>query len=305
MKKKFCIFAFILLLGLAAGGGVASGASDNAADPVVLRINQQEIRQSAIVQAMKILAARDGEKNQEKLYNQAVNDIIAQQLSFEWAVEKKLDRDENINQQINNLAKQSAVDLANYKKEMMIAAWRSQLIVPNKSDKEWRATYQSFLNARAQPVLYRPAIIVVSSEAEAVNIIKQLKSGASFASLAKKYSLNKSAQGGDMGFVSAEQLPPSLALVVASLNKNEFTNAPVKSQGLVHVIKLLDKKTGNAPSFDKSKEGLILLEREKIAREKILQRANQSNIVLIDKNNKETPVTFQRPQNEPEKNDEQ
>ena len=70
---------------------------------------------------------------------------------------------------------------------------------------------------------------------------------------------------------------------------------PIRAAGGAHVIKLLDKKNGAPPAFNNSQDGLIMLEKEKIAMQKILERAKESTIVLIDKNNNETPVTFQSP----------
>ena len=146
----------------------------------------------------------------------AINDIIAQALSYELAVGKKFDRDNDINQRINNLARQSAEDLAQYKKQMMIAAWREQLPVPEKTTAEWKKNYKDFIKKNPNVTLYRTANIVVATDAEAINIINQLKNGVAFATLAKQYSLNRTtaAKGGDVGFVSTAQLPPNIALVV-------------------------------------------------------------------------------------------
>ncbi|MGI9461557.1 MAG: peptidylprolyl isomerase [Alphaproteobacteria bacterium] len=291
MKKKLLAYIFIALLSLTAIVPIAH------ADPVVLKINNQEIRQSTIFQFMRIIAARQGEKNQQKLYNQAINDIIAQQLSYELAVIAKLDRNKSINQRIARLAKRSAEDIANYKKQMMIIRWQDQLPIPSTSEAAWQDAYQAFIKDRPTTMLYRISEIVVASEAEAISIIKQLKNGISFSRLAKQHSLDKSSakKGGDLGYVSREQLPPSIGLVVESLKKNEFTNAPLKSDSGIHIIKLLAKKKGEPPPFEKSRNGLILIEKQKIARQKILERAKSSKIILIDENKKETPITFQNP----------
>ena len=294
--KSFLLFLSLWLLTAA-----PMFAATDKNDPVVLKINDQEIKQSTITQTMRILAAQAGTgttpPDKTKLYNQAINDIIGQALSYELAVAKKLDRDEKINQQINDLAKVAAEDLAQYKKQMMIVAWRDQLTVDKKTDAEWQKSYQDFIKNNPNSMLYRPADIVVETDAEAIDIIKQLKNGASFATLAKRHSLNRATavRGGDIGFISATQLPPNLALIVSSLKKNEFTNVPIKSAGGTHVIKLLDKKVGAPPAFKQSQDGLLSLEKEKMARQKILQRAQNSTIVLIDKNNQKIPVTFQIP----------
>ena len=58
MKKFFCCLWLWLLV---AGPAVAAD-NTSMADPVVLKINDQEIRQSIILQAMRIIAAERGEK---------------------------------------------------------------------------------------------------------------------------------------------------------------------------------------------------------------------------------------------------
>ena len=297
MKNFFYCFALWLLVMGAALTPARAADNNSTNDPVVLKINEQEIKQSTVLQAMRIIAATRGEKNKEKLYDLAINDIIAQALSYELAVDKKFDRDSDINQYISNMARQSAEDLAQYKKQMMIAAWRDQLPVPDKTTAEWKKNYKDFVKKNPNVMLYRTANIVVATDAEAINVINQLKNGTSFAALAKQYSLNRTtaAKGGDVGFVSAAQLPPNIALVVASLKKNEFTNVPIRAAGGAHVIKLLDKKIGAPPDFNNSQDGLMMLEKEKIAMQKILERAKESTIVIIDKNNNQTPVTFQSP----------
>ncbi|MDI9314050.1 MAG: peptidylprolyl isomerase [Hydrotalea sp.] len=310
LKKKLCYLCLSLLATayIFAANNVFAANNKNGdkdGDPVVLKINDQEIKQSTVLQAVRILSAQNKQQqattDKTTLYNLAINDIIGQALSYELAVNKKLDLDKNINQQINSLARTAAEDLAQYKRQMMIAAWRDQLPVPDKTTAEWQKDYKDFIKNNPGTTLYRPADIVVATDEEAINIISQLKNGASFATLAKRYSLNRTtaAKGGDIGFISAQQLPPNLALVVSSLKKNEFTNVPVKAAGGSHVIKLLDKKTGAPPAFNQSQEGLMALAKEKMARQKILERAKESTILLIDKNNQATPIIFQPPQATP------
>src|SRR5882672_9190871 len=69
------------------------------------------------------------------------------------------------------------------------------------------------------------------------------KSGADFAKLAKENSAHKESaeKGGDLGWVSEEQMVPEIRRAVSGMSKGEVS-PPIKSAAGWHLIKLLDKK---------------------------------------------------------------
>jgi parvulin-like peptidyl-prolyl isomerase len=69
------------------------------------------------------------------------------------------------------------------------------------------------------------------------------KSAADFAKLAKENSAHKESaeKGGELGWVSEEQMVPEIRRAVAGMAKGEVSQ-PIKSQAGWHLIKLLDKK---------------------------------------------------------------
>ncbi len=95
---------------------------------------------------------------------------------------------------------------------------------------------------------YQPKVkvqhILVAKKSTANNIIKQLKAGKSFASLAKKYSLDTSTKN-DAGKLPAfdstdTTLDSSFKKASFKLKTGEITETPVKSQSGYHVIKMID-----------------------------------------------------------------
>ena len=81
---------------------------------------------------------------------------------------------------------------------------------------------------------------------------KMGKSGTEFAKLAKENSLHKESaeKGGELGWVSEEQMAPEIRRAVASMAKGEVS-APIKSAAGWHLIKLIDKKAaGTRPLAD-------------------------------------------------------
>jgi peptidylprolyl isomerase len=72
---------------------------------------------------------------------------------------------------------------------------------------------------------------------------KMGKSGADFAKLAKENSSHKESaeKGGELGWVSEEQMVPEIRRAVAGMSKGDVS-PPIKSAAGWHLIKLLDKK---------------------------------------------------------------
>lgn len=102
---------------------------------------------------------------------------------------------------------------------------------------------------------YHARHILVKTQDEAQKIIDQLKKGAKFEDLAKKYSVDSSKdQGGDLGFFSPRSMVPQFSAAVEGLKKGEYTQTPVQTQFGWHVIQLVDTRDSPVPPFDQVKD---------------------------------------------------
>lgn len=83
--------------------------------------------------------------------------------------------------------------------------------------------------------------ILVKTEAEAQAIIKSLKAGADFATLAQEKTLDPSGKttGGNLGWFSKGQMVPEFEKAAFEMSKGDISG-PVKTQFGYHVIKLND-----------------------------------------------------------------
>lgn len=91
--------------------------------------------------------------------------------------------------------------------------------------------------------------ILVETEDEAKAVKAELDKGADFAELAKKKSKDPgSADGGDLGFFTKEQMVPEFSTVAFALEPGK-TSDPVKSQFGWHIIKVEEKRSRKAPDF--------------------------------------------------------
>ena len=86
--------------------------------------------------------------------------------------------------------------------------------------------------------------ILLSSEADAIKIKKELSAGGDFADLARKHSVDTRTNqgGGDLGYLNKNQLMPQIYQVVSKLKANEMAG-PVQSQMGYHLIKVHDFKS--------------------------------------------------------------
>jgi len=121
------------------------------------------------------------------------------------------------------------------------------------------AKYNKMKVDAANQQQYEVSHILVKDEKTANSVIAQLKKGAKFTDLAKKYSIDPGSKtkGGDLGWSDGSNYVPEFTAAVKSLKKGQYTVKPVKSQFGYHIIMLNDTKKGSVtpmPSFDKMKD---------------------------------------------------
>ncbi|MEN9946482.1 MAG: hypothetical protein RLZZ293_868 [Pseudomonadota bacterium] len=126
------------------------------------------------------------------------------------------------------------------------------------TDAQIKAKYEQLKSDAAKQQQFDVSHILVKDQKTADDIEAQLKKGAKFADLAKKYSVDpgSKANGGELGWSDGSNYVPEFTAAVKKLHKGEYTQTPVKSQFGYHIIKLNDVKMGGnqLPAFDKIKD---------------------------------------------------
>ena len=125
------------------------------------------------------------------------------------------------------------------------------------TEAELRDLYQQNLPRLAQ-TQYKTRHILVDSEAEATDLLDQLKDGADFASLAREHSTDTATatDGGDLGWSSADGWVEPFANAVRSATPGEPVPTPVQSQYGWHVILVEEKNEQRAPGLESVREDL-------------------------------------------------
>jgi peptidyl-prolyl cis-trans isomerase C len=160
---------------------------------------------------------------------------------------------------IGNAAKSAGLEKsAEYKKRL--AAVQEQLVkqlyVESILDKKVteagiKAEYETFKAQNAGKPEIRARQILVNSEDEAKQVVKELDDGAKFEELAKKRSTGPSAQsGGEIpGYFIKDEMVPEISDAAFSLEPGTYTKAPIKSSFGWHVIKVEDKRDRKVPEL--------------------------------------------------------
>jgi peptidyl-prolyl cis-trans isomerase C len=120
------------------------------------------------------------------------------------------------------------------------------------TEAEMRAEFETQL-AATPLVEYHARHILVSSQETAQKIIEQLKAGGDFATLAKRFSGDKSTaqKGGDLGWFPPDAMGnKNFADAVGLLKNNEVTSTPIQTQYGWHVLQLLGTRDRPPPSFE-------------------------------------------------------
>ncbi len=103
----------------------------------------------------------------------------------------------------------------------------------NKAYNEYKSNFKSQKEIKARHIL-------VSSEAQAKDIIAQLKKGAKFNDLGKKYSKDKSV---DLGYFTENMMVPEFGKAAFAMKKGQISQTPVKTQFGYHIIAVDDTRT--------------------------------------------------------------
>jgi len=132
------------------------------------------------------------------------------------------------------------------------------------SDAEMRSMYDEQLELMP-PLDFKARHILVQTQSEANDIIRELDGGADFAELAKEKSTGPTGpNGGDLDWFSPGQMVAPFSDAVAALENGKYTSAPVQTQFGWHVILREDSKESVPPTFESAQEEI----RKKIQNDK-------------------------------------
>ena len=234
-----------LIIAIAALATLSLSPAVFAADAAAT-VNGKVIKQSWVDFITKDAQAR-GQKPSDGMKNAIINELVGSELAYQEAQKQGLDKDPDF---------KTSSELANRK--MLVNVFLQDFMKKNPvTEADTKAAYEDYKKELGDKE-YSARHILVKTEAEAKDVLAQLKKGDDFAKVAKEKSLDPGSKekGGDLGWFSPAGMVKPFSDAVTSLKKGETTSAPVQTQFGWHIIKLVDTRPAQVPSYDKVKDGL-------------------------------------------------
>ena len=234
-------------------------AAARADDPLLARVEGVEIRQSDLALAEADIGSSMTQGTPEQKREALLAYLIDINVLARAAEATKIDQAPSFSQKI-----------AFARKKVLVEAMLEQEGKSTVGDKEVKKFYDENLKPVTEVHAYH---ILVDTEDQAKEVAAKLKGGGDFAQLAKEMSKDPGSQGGDLGYISKDQVVHEFGEVAFKLEKGKISD-PVKSQFGWHIIKVDDKRERKAPPFDAVKDRIKAMLMQK-ASEELVVKARQ------------------------------
>ncbi len=243
MSKLLRVTAIALVLGAVA---LPAGAQDKGADnPVVARVNGQEIHRDEVLRELQAMGPQAQSMPPQMLYPQLLNKVIVTKLVAAKGYEQKLQNDPETKERLKDAEAQIVADL-----------YVRKTVEPKITEAKIKSRYDELVAKYKPEDEVRARHILVTTEAEANDILKQVKDGGDFAKLAmeKSKDTGSSKQGGDLGYFTRNVMVKPFADAAFAMKAGAVSDKPVKTDFGYHVIKVEDRRKSSAPPLSEVKE---------------------------------------------------
>jgi foldase protein PrsA len=227
----------------------------------------------------EMLAATDKDAKRQQLREEALEQLISMTITLEEADKqdikfsdkeyndgiKKLMKDNGIKDEaaLKKILADKKLSYEDFKKDyidrMRIKKLGDKLTKSVKvSDKEVEDYYKTNKSEFATQDQVKVQHILVQKLEEAESIIKELKNGADFGKLAKKYSIDPGSKdnGGEYPMTPVSNYVQEFGAASMNLEPGKFTETPVKTEYGYHIIKLVEKSKGVQKKFAEVKDDI-------------------------------------------------
>jgi peptidyl-prolyl cis-trans isomerase C len=247
IKSRVVLGSALALLALSACTP-KEGAKDATKGPVAATVNGIAIGQKQVEMILKQQAAQGMQDNAETR-KMIIDNLSLQILLAQEATKKGMEKTPEVADQLEMV-----------KQTILAQAYVQDYVKTNPvTDAMLTAEYEK-IKAQASGNQYKARHILVEKEDEAKDIIAKLKKDVkSFDALAKAKSKDPGSKdkGGDLGWFDPRGMVPEFGAAVAKLEKDKFTEEPVKSQFGYHVIMLEDTRANPIPTLEQVKPRLL------------------------------------------------
>ncbi|WP_371061332.1 peptidylprolyl isomerase [Rhodosalinus sp. 5P4] len=257
---------------LALAAALPATAQDTAATPdadtVVATVNGQEITLGHMVVARTSLPQQ---------YRQLPDDVL-----FEGILDQMIQQTLLAQQTGDTLSTRARVALENERRLLRAGDAVETIIGEVVTDEALRAAYEARFADADLGTEYNASHILVGTEEEARDLVRQLEQGADFGELAMAHSTGPSGpSGGELGWFGPGMMVPPFEEAVMAMEVGAVSE-PVETQFGWHVITLNDTRSQAAPPLDEVREELAEEIRQAAVTERLEALRAEAEITMPD-----------------------
>ena len=231
MNKKI-VFGTLTLCGALIFGGITYATKNKV---ILATIGNHKITQSDY----DLMISDLGMNKHQDVDPTILTQMVEQYIMSSKAKEQNLSENKDIIRRINFMTDMVLRD-----------AYIVNYLEKNLSEKIIEDEYHKRMIDIEMPIEYHAAHILLKNENAAKNVLSELKQNNEFSTLAKEHSTGPTgANGGDLGFFTLDMMVEPFSKAVKKLKIGAISE-PVKTNFGWHIIKLIDKRQKEKPSFE-------------------------------------------------------
>lgn len=270
MNKTLKLTAMLLML--SASANAAGKKAD--ADMVVATVNGVKITLSDMQDVKQMTNPQIAALPMNAVFEPLLDNLINTQVVAQAAKEAKIQDSAEYKKMMKSLENQILMQL-----------YLKQQAQKMQTKAKLAEMYEQYKRNNPPQEEMSAAHILLKTEKEARDVIKQLEKGADFADLANKLSENKGLEGGDLGYFTRELMVPEFSEAAFRMKEGEISKTPVKTQFGWHIIKAGPRRLTEVPSFEEMEKELTQMQATEAVEEIVTGLRKKAKIVT-------TPVRF-------------
>lgn len=223
-----------------------TATAEQVEDRLVAEVNGEKIYQSEVLDTIQTLPPQVRQMPVQMLVPLVADQLVTGRLIARKAIDAGLQDSEEVQRR-----------LADAERRIVQEVWLNQQIDEKMTEEAIQAAYQDFLAANPPAEEVRARHILVETEEEARDIIRQLEEGGDFAAIAAEKSKDPGASnGGDLGYFTKDRMVEPFAEAAFALEPGTTSEEPVQTQFGWHVIRVEDRRMQEQPTLEQIRASL-------------------------------------------------
>lgn len=223
--------------------GQTAGRPAAEADPVVGRVNGEVVKRSDVMREAESLPPQFAQVPIEAIWPLLLDRVIDRKLIAAAARKDGLPKDPDYQARMKDL-----------EDRVLEQAFLEKRMQKQVTEAAMQKRYAAMIGEIKPVTRIHARHILVKTRDEAVDILRDLAKGGDFAAIAKEKSQDGSARsGGDLGWLTKDQVVGGFGDAAFAMKKGETSKAPVQTEFGWHIIRVDEIQTDYKPSYDEKR----------------------------------------------------